>query len=63
MASETNPVLPQRATSQEPILELWRIVALALIVAAGMLFVHLIVPTEADASAATMSVIAGHDPR
>jgi hypothetical protein len=34
---------------QEPILEVWRIVALALIIAAGMLFVHLIVPTEADA--------------
>ena len=45
MPSETN------GRPQEPILELWRIVALALIVAAGMLFVHLIVPTEADASA------------
>jgi len=42
MPSETN-------TPQGPILEVWRIVALALIVAAGMLFVHLIVPTEADA--------------
>jgi hypothetical protein len=39
------------APPREPILETWRIVALALIVAAGMLFVHLIVPTEADASA------------
>ncbi|MBP1178869.1 hypothetical protein [Methylobacterium sp. PvR107] len=44
MPTETN------TQSQEPILEVWRIVALALIVAAGMLFVHLIVPTEADAS-------------
>lgn len=43
MPSETN------TPSQGPILEVWRIVALALIVAAGMLFVHLIVPTEADA--------------
>ncbi len=39
------------APPREPILETWRIVALALIVAAGMLFVHLIVPTEADAAA------------
>ncbi|MBE7200592.1 MAG: hypothetical protein INR70_22695 [Parafilimonas terrae] len=45
MSSET------KTPPQEPILELWRIVALALIVAAGMLFVHLIVPNEADASA------------
>jgi hypothetical protein len=44
MPTETN------TPSQEPILEVWRIVALALIVAAGMLFVHLIAPTEADAS-------------
>jgi len=43
MPSETN------TPSEEPILEVWRIVALALIVAAGMLFVHLIVPNEADA--------------
>lgn len=41
---------------QEPILELWRIVALALIVAAGMLFVHLIVPAEAGVSAETATV-------
>lgn len=45
MSSET------KTRPQEPILELWRILALALIVAAGMLFVHLIVPNEADASA------------
>ncbi|SFI69283.1 hypothetical protein [Methylobacterium brachiatum] len=37
-------------TTQEPIMELWRILALALIVAAGMLFVHLIVPAEAEAA-------------
>jgi hypothetical protein len=36
---------------QQPILEWWRILALALIVAAGMLFVRLIVPAEAAASA------------
>ncbi|WP_187193582.1 MULTISPECIES: hypothetical protein [unclassified Methylobacterium] len=36
-------------TPQEPIMELWRILALALIVAAGMLFVHLVVPAEAEA--------------
>lgn len=36
-------------TTQEPIMELWRILALALIVAAGMLFVHLVVPAEAEA--------------
>lgn len=36
-------------TSQEPILELWRILALALIVAAGMLFVHVVVPADASA--------------
>ncbi len=41
---------------QEPILELWRIVALALIVAAGMLFVHLIVPAEAGVSAEPATV-------
>ena len=41
---------------QEPILELWRIVALALIVAAGMLFVHLIVPAEAGVSAEPAAV-------
>ena len=42
---------------QEPILEVWRIVALALIVAAGMLFVHLIVPNEADASAERVAAV------
>lgn len=47
MSSETS------TRPQEPILELWRIVALALIVAAGMLFVHLIVPAEAGVSAGT----------
>ena len=51
----------QTKTSQEPILELWRIVALALIVAAGMLFVHLIVPNEADASAERVAAIATAD--
>jgi len=35
-----------------PILEPWRILALALIVAAGMLFVHLIVPADAAADPA-----------
>ncbi|GJE11235.1 MULTISPECIES: hypothetical protein [Methylobacterium] len=44
-------------TPQEPILELWRIVALALIVAAGMLFVHLVVPNEADASGERVAAI------
>lgn len=34
---------------QGPILEPWRILALALIVAAGMLFVHLIEPADASA--------------
>ncbi|MDE4915734.1 hypothetical protein PQI07_34700 [Methylobacterium sp. 092160098-2] len=61
MPSETNRP-HQDAPAQEPLLELWRIIALALIVAAGMLFVHLIVPTEADASAApstTMPCAAG----
>ncbi|XYD08455.1 hypothetical protein R1A27_26250 [Methylobacterium sp. NMS12] len=43
--------MTQDAPAQEPILELWRIFALALIVAAGMLFVHLVVPAEADAAA------------
>ncbi|MDP4004932.1 hypothetical protein [Methylobacterium sp. NEAU K] len=44
--------MPSRTDKEpnEPILELWRILALALIVAAGMLFVHLIVPAEAEAS-------------
>ncbi|MGH1572857.1 hypothetical protein ACRAWG_21980 [Methylobacterium sp. P31] len=46
MSSETNK------STEPPILELWRIFALALIVAAGMLFVHLIVPSEAGASPA-----------
>jgi hypothetical protein len=55
MPSETTP------PSQEPILEPWRIVALALIVAAGLLFVHLVVPTEADASASPAgTTIIGH---
>lgn len=36
---------------QGPILELWRIVALALIVAAGLLFVRLIDPDAATAQA------------
>lgn len=30
-----------------PILELWRVAALALVVAAAMLFVHAIVPADA----------------
>lgn len=54
MPSETNRVT-QDAPAQEPILELWRILALALIVAAGMLFVHLVVPAEADAAAAPVA--------
>ena len=37
---------------QGPILEPWRILALALIVAAGMLFVHLVVPADASADPA-----------
>jgi hypothetical protein len=42
--------MPGKTTnSQEPILELWRILALALIVAAGMLFVHVVVPADASA--------------
>ncbi|MHB2207042.1 hypothetical protein [Methylobacterium sp. CM6257] len=45
MSSETNK------PAEPPVLELWRILALALIVAAGMLFVHLIAPSEADAGA------------
>ena len=44
-------------TTQEPIMELWRILALALIVAAGMLFVHLIVPAEAEAAGQTGSAL------
>ncbi|MGH1590995.1 hypothetical protein ACRBEV_24825 [Methylobacterium phyllosphaerae] len=62
MPSETNTT-SQKAPPQGPILELWRIVALALIVAAGMLFVHLIVPAEADASTSpTMATptVGGH---
>ena len=51
----------QTRTSQEPILEMWRIVALALIVAAGMLFVHLIVPNEADASVERVAATATAD--
>ncbi|MBE7197550.1 MAG: hypothetical protein INR70_07085 [Parafilimonas terrae] len=46
---------------QQPILELWRIVALALIVAAGMLFVHLVVPSEADASANRVASVSALD--
>ncbi|MGU3416834.1 hypothetical protein [Methylobacterium sp. D54C] len=65
MPSETNRAI-QDAPAQEPILELWRILALALIVAAGMLFVHLVVPAEADASAAPLTTVqkaASHNPR
>ena len=58
---EGDEMQSQTKTSQEPILELWRIVALALIVAAGMLFVHLVVPNEADASAERIAVIATAD--
>jgi hypothetical protein len=43
--------------TQEPIMELWRILALALILAAGMLFVHLIVPAEAKARGEAASAI------
>ncbi|MGU3544134.1 hypothetical protein [Methylobacterium sp. A52T] len=65
MPSETNRAI-QGAPAQEPILELWRIFALALIVAAGMLFVHLVVPAEADASAAPLTTVpsaGSHAPR
>lgn len=42
--------MPSDTTNpQGPILEPWRILALALIVAAGMLFVHLVVPADASA--------------
>ncbi|MBN4094268.1 MULTISPECIES: hypothetical protein [Methylobacterium] len=58
MPSETNRAI-QDAPAQEPILELWRILALALIVAAGMLFVHLVVPAEADAAPVATAQIAG----
>jgi hypothetical protein len=60
MPSETNRAT-QNASAQEPILELWRILALALIVAAGMLFVHLVVPAEADASVPPVAAIQNTD--
>lgn len=60
MPSETNRAT-QDTSAQEPILELWRILALALIVAAGMLFVHLVVPAEADASAARVAAVPNTD--
>jgi len=60
MPSETNRAT-QDTSAQEPILELWRILALALIVAAGMLFVHLVVPAEADASAAWVAAVPNTD--
>ncbi|MCJ2057452.1 hypothetical protein MKL09_12885 [Methylobacterium sp. J-048] len=44
-------------TTREPIMELWRILALALVVAAGMLFVHLVVPAEAEASGEAASAV------
>lgn len=49
----------KKPTQEQPILELWRILALALIVAAGMLFVHLVVPNEADASADRITSVPG----
>lgn len=52
MQNGDTEAMPRKSetTTQEPIMELWRILALALIVAAGMLFVHLVVPAEAEAS-------------
>ncbi|MCJ2096078.1 MULTISPECIES: hypothetical protein [unclassified Methylobacterium] len=55
--TETTTQEPIQATTQEPIMELWRILALALIVAAGMLFVHLVVPEEAEASGEPASAV------
>ena len=48
---------------QGPILEPWRILALALIVAAGMLFVHMIVPADAAADPDRDTPATLHDPR
>ncbi|MCJ2062014.1 hypothetical protein MKK63_04765 [Methylobacterium sp. J-088] len=50
--------------TQGPILEPWRILALALIVAAGMLFVHLVVPADAasDPARATPAAVLGPQP-
>lgn len=48
---------------QGPILEPWRILALALIVAAGMLFVHMIVPADAAADPARNTPAALHGPQ
>lgn len=45
---------------QGPILEPWRILALALIVAAGMLFVHLIVPADASVVSTRVDPAAHH---
>ena len=45
---------------QGPILELWRIVALALIVAAGMLFVHMVVPADASADPIRTGPVPAH---
>ena len=50
--------------TQGPILDHWRILALALIVAAGMLFVHLVVPADAseDPAGATPAAILSPQP-
>ncbi|MEL6063921.1 MULTISPECIES: hypothetical protein [unclassified Methylobacterium] len=56
--------MPSETTEpQGPILEPWRIVALALIVAAGMLFVHLIVPADASADSGKAVPAALHSPQ
>ncbi|WP_208612076.1 hypothetical protein [Methylobacterium pseudosasicola] len=59
MRNREPEAMPRKSetTTQEPIMELWRILALALIVAAGMLFVHLVVPEEAEASGEPASAI------
>ncbi|MCJ2073890.1 hypothetical protein MKK75_34740 [Methylobacterium sp. J-030] len=48
---------------QGPILEPWRILALALIVAAGMLFVHMVVPADASADPVKAAPAALHGPQ
>ena len=54
--------MPSRTTQtpQGPILELWRIVALVLIVAAGMLFVHMVVPADASTDPIGTGPAPGH---
>lgn len=56
--------MPSETTEpQGPILEPWRILALMLIVAAGMLFVHLIVPADASADPAKAATTAVQSPQ